>query len=143
MKNKEPIEKFMTHSPHTINSGVPIETARQMMKKYGIRHLPVQVSGHLVGIVSERDLLLARSLDPEGKLSVDDVMTAEPYSVTADTPLGAVVDEMTTHLYGSAVICNEKGKVVGIFTAIDGLREISDRLNTKDRKAAIAKGSFV
>jgi acetoin utilization protein AcuB len=126
MKHNERIEQFMTHSPHTINAGLPIETAQQLMKKYKIHHLPVQRAGHLVGIVSERDLLLARTLDQSGKLLVDDVMTSQPYSVTADAPLGEVVDSMTSHLYGCAVVCNDQGRVVGIFTAIDGLREISD-----------------
>ncbi|MGZ3651291.1 MAG: CBS domain-containing protein [Bdellovibrionota bacterium] len=142
MKNvKEKIEQFMTHSPHTVNAGMPIETAQQMMRKYGVRHLPVLLAGHLVGVVSDRDLLLGRNLDREGKLEVDDVMTSDPYSVQTDASLGEVVEVMASRLYGCAVVCEKNGRVVGIFTALDGLREISDRLNAKNRKAAIAAGS--
>jgi CBS domain-containing protein len=140
MKSADRIENFMTFSPHTINSGMPIETAQAMMKKFGVRHLPVQVAGHLVGVVTERDLFLARSLDKEGKLMVDDVMTPEPYAVPSEAPLGDVVEEMATRRYGCAVVCNEQGRVIGIFTAVDGLRAIGDKLNTKARKAEFAKG---
>lgn len=131
---KQKIENFMTHSPHTINSDLPLKLARDMMKKYQVRHLPVLASGHLVGIVSDRDLSLADRLDPEGRLLVKDVMTPDPFTVNTGANLGDVVEEMATHKYGSTVVF-AKNKVVGIFTALDALRVISDALNTKNRKA--------
>ena len=49
---------------------------------------------------------------------------------------------MATHRYGCAVVCNEKGRVSGIFTAVDALRSVADQLNTKSRKAEFAKGNI-
>lgn len=141
MKQSQRIETYMTCTPHTINSGMPLATARNMMKKYGVRHLPVQVAGHLVGVVTERDLLLGMTLDKGGTLLVDDVMAPDPYSVTKDAALGEVAEKMATNAYGSAVVHDEAGKVIGIFTAIDALRAMSDQLNAKARKAEIAKGA--
>lgn len=126
------IDDYMTYSPHTVNSGMPLKTARQLMKKHGVRHLPVQVAGHLVGVVSDRDLKFAMSFDKEGKLLVDDIMTPEPYTVRPGTPLAEVVEEMATNRYGSALVQQEKGgRVIGIFTAIDGLRAIAEAANHK------------
>lgn len=143
MKNKLIIDQFMTYSPHTINSGMQLKTARQLMKKYRVRHLPVQLSGHLVGIISDRDLSFAKSFDKEGLLMVDDVMTPDPYAVPPGTPLGEVVEKMATNLYGCAVIQGTDGKVKGIFTAIDGLRAISENLNAKKRKIRNGKEAAV
>jgi acetoin utilization protein AcuB len=143
MKSPLLIDQFMTLAPHTINSGMQLKTARQLMKKYGVRHLPVQLAGHLVGIISDRDLAVARSFDKEGFLLVDDVMTPDPYAVPPGTPLGEVVEKMATNLYGCAVIQGTDGKVRGIFTAIDGLRAISENLNIKKRKARSAKEALV
>lgn len=133
------IDQFMTYSPHTVNSGMQLKTARQLMKKYKVRHLPVQLAGHLVGVISDRDLSFAKSFDKEGQLMVDDVMTPDPYAVPPGTPLGEVVEKMATNLYGCAVVQGKDGKVKGIFTAIDGLRAISESLNTKKRKIAFSK----
>lgn len=138
---KQPISKFMTYSPHTINSGMSVETARKMMKKYGVRHLPVQVAGHLVGIVTERDFLLGSSLDKDGHLFVDDVMTPDPYSVAENAPLGEVVEQLAEHRFGCAVVLGEKGNVKGIFTVVDALRALADGRNVRARKGTIAKGS--
>jgi CBS domain-containing protein len=143
MKNPLIIDQFMTLSPHTINSGMQLKTARQLMKKYRVRHLPVQFSGQLVGIISDRDLNFAKSFDKEGLLMVDDVMTPDPYAVRPGTPLGEVVEKMATNLYGCAVIQGRDGKVKGIFTAIDGLRAISENLNIKKRKSKNGKEALV
>lgn len=126
------IDDYMTYSPHTVNSGLPLKTARQLMRKYGVRHLPVQVAGHLVGVVSDRDLKFAMSFDKTGELLVDDIMTPDPYTVKPGTPLSKVVEAMATNRYGSALVQQEKGgRVIGIFTAIDGLRAIAESANKK------------
>ena len=68
--------------------------------------------------------------------SVDEVMTPEPYTVRPEAPLDEVVLEMAEHKYGCAIIEQGNGKVVGIFTAVDGLRELGERLR-HDHKPAM------
>jgi|GEM_PF-880191 len=130
------VDKFMTHSPHTVNSGLPIKTAAELMKKYGVRHLPVQLAGHLVGVITDRDIKFASSFDKEGQMLVDDIMTPDPYFVLPGTSLGEVVEKMATNRYGCTVIQQKDGRVVGIFTAIDGLRAIGESLNAPRRRVA-------
>lgn len=126
------IDDFMTYSPHTINSGMTLKTARQLMKKHNVRHLPVQVAGHLVGVITDRDLKFASAFDKDGKLLVDDIMTPDPYTVEPGTSLGEVVEQMATNRYGSALVQQQPGgRVIGIFTAVDGLRAISEKMNAK------------
>lgn len=131
MKQMPKIDKYMTAMPLTINVDMPLKTAKDMMQQHGFRHLPVQNGGELVGIITDRDIKLASAFNELEKLTVEDVMTPDPYCAVPQKPLDEVVMEMAEHKYGCAVIQQENGKVVGIFTATDGLRCFGEILNQR------------
>lgn len=139
MKANTNIKSLMTVTPHTVNSGLPIKTARDLMKKYGVRHLPVQVAGHLVGVVTDRDLKLALSFQGDSPLLVDDVMTPDPYAVAPEASLGEVVREMARRRYGCAIVRNAAGRVLGIFTVTDGMSALERILRARTRLAGNKK----
>jgi CBS domain-containing protein len=60
----EPVSRFMTAPPETLDAEAPIAFALHMMNIGGYRHLPVMNAGRIVGVVSIRDILqyLARQL---------------------------------------------------------------------------------
>ena len=133
MKSMPKIQKYMTTLPHTIGRDISVKTALDMMHEHRIRHLPVLEGGKLVGILTDRDLKLATSFGDVDQLTVEEVMTSDPFTVTPEAPLDEVVYEMAEHKYGSAIIQQQNGKVVGIFTAVDGLRVLGEVLNTRKR----------
>lgn len=135
MKNMPKIQKFMTTMPHTIGSDMTIKKAMEIMREHRIRHLPVQKGGKLVGIITDRDVKLARSFQGPGELSVDDVMTPDPYVVGPEASLNDVVLEMAEHKYGCAIVQQDNGKVVGIFTDNDGLRVLGEVLRQNYKEA--------
>ena len=49
---------MMTKSPITVNSESTVDEAGELMARYEIRRLPVVEEGNLVGIVTNRDILL-------------------------------------------------------------------------------------
>ena len=62
--------------------------------------------GGLVGLISQRDLMLIESLpdvDP-AEVPVEDAMTSHIYVVDPKTPLAAVANEMADRKLGSAVV---------------------------------------
>lgn len=130
MKSIPKVEKYMTTMPHTINKDVPLKTAINMMREHGFRHLPVQEAGDLVGVITDRDIKLASSISDSDSFLVGDVMNADPYCVTPQASLDSVVMEMAEHKFGCAVVRQENGKVVGIFTATDGLRVLGEVLRS-------------
>lgn len=125
------VRKFMTPMPHTIGAYIEIERARQMMRLYHIRHLPVLLDGELVGVLSDRDVKLAQSFRGPGKLTVEDVMTPDPYVVSEETGLDEVVGKMAESKYGCALVRNLEGKLIGIFTDIDALHVLASMLKTQ------------
>jgi acetoin utilization protein AcuB len=90
----------------------------------------------LVGILTDRDIKLASSFTNQDNLKVDDVMTPHPYAVKLQTSLSVVVEEMAEHKYGSAIVVQDNGKVVGIFTAVDGLRVLGEVLHQNFREVS-------
>ena len=122
MDPNTPIETLMTVLPYTVGSQQTVDYARSLMAQHGIRHLPVLHGGQLDGIVSERDLALATSLDgvDPSKSTVEEAMTSNPYAVPRGARLGAVIREMADHKYGSALVV-EGNSVVGIFTVSDAV----------------------
>jgi tRNA nucleotidyltransferase (CCA-adding enzyme) len=52
------VRTVMSRPLITVTPNTPIEKAAYLMVRYGIRRLPVIDSGILVGLISERDLLL-------------------------------------------------------------------------------------
>lgn len=130
MKQVPKIEKFMTPMPHSVNSEVRLNIAKNLMREYGIRHLPVQKAGKLVGVLTDRDLKLASTFDKTGDFSVEDAMTPDPFTVDPSTPLNEVVKNMAEKKFGCAVVTQTNGKIVGIFTATDGLRAFGEVLES-------------
>lgn len=124
----------MTSFPYFVNSDDPVGRLEKMMDDRGIRHLPVQDKGKIVGIVSERDLhhRLPRIAQPEEKarLRARDIMIANPYTVGFNTPLNEVVAQMALRHIGS-VIVTRKGKLAGILSAMDVCRIFAEYLDNQ------------
>jgi acetoin utilization protein AcuB len=126
MKAMPMIQKFMTPMPHTVGRDIPIKTAVTMMREHRIRHLPVQDGGKLVGVLTDRDIKLAASFEGSEDLVAEEVMTPDPYTVSPETPADQVAKEMAEHKWGCAIVQQSNGKVVGIFTAVDGMRVLAE-----------------
>jgi acetoin utilization protein AcuB len=124
----------MTSFPYFVDSDDPVGRLEKMMDDRGIRHLPVQEKGKLVGIVSERDLhhRLPRIAQPEEKsrLRARDIMVSNPYVVAFNTPLNEVVSQMAMRRIGS-VIVTRRGKLAGILSAMDVCRIFAEYLDNQ------------
>ncbi len=126
------VSKYMTSNPHSIRVDQTLECASDLMSRYKIRHLPVLEAGKLCGILSDRDVKFALSLEglDASKTQVADIAREEVYVTPPETPLDDVVRTMADRRLGSAVVV-DNGKVVGIFTAVDAMRRLDHLLETR------------
>ncbi len=131
MDKTAPIADFMTPMPHTVGSEQTITFAQKLMEKHDIRHLPVLHGGELYGVVSDRDLGMIAGLNEVNpdNTTVEEAMTQETYTVSPDTPLFTVLNEMLTHKYGSAIVV-EGIKIIGILTTHDALELLVEKFPT-------------
>lgn len=128
------IQRYMTSDPITIEPTATLAQASSLMKSRSVRHLPVLENGHLVGIVTERDLALAERLtgvDPTSE-SVSSAMTSSVLTVAPDSPLDQVALEMAADKCGSVVVTQNQ-KVVGVVTTVDICRALGELLQTRLR----------
>jgi len=125
------LKNTMTPFPHSVDASAPVTEAVEFLRKHKIRHLPVTEKGALKGIVTDRDIKLMLGPDfayPDAReLKVRDVMIEDCYVVDIETPLHAVLRKMSAQRLGSALV-TRRGKLAGIFTAIDACRAFADHL---------------
>ena len=121
------VSKYMSPGPHTIGREQSLAAAKQLMHKSHVRHLPVLHGGQLVGVISERELDVIGALPGSKQLSVEDAMVPDVYVTSQDTELATVVSDMARLKVGSAIVV-EGDDVVGVFTAVDGLRALAELL---------------
>ena len=135
----ETVGKHMTANPLAIEKTKKLEEAQRLMREHGIRHLPVVDGGKLCGILSDRDVHLTRSLRAvdHGTMLVGDAMTPNPVSYTSTTPLKDVAQLMSQFRCGSILVVDQ-GRLVGIFTTVDALRVLADKIEENELLQASA-----
>jgi acetoin utilization protein AcuB len=121
----------MTRHLYTATPDEDAQSACARMFELNVRHMPVVEEGRMVGLLSDRDLLLhAKSgkgyTFPEG-VRVGDLMAREVVSATPDTTLAGIAQRMLERRIDAIPIVQTDGKVVGLVTSTDLLRLIARR----------------
>lgn len=130
--SKQLIMRDVMHAiPHTVGAEQPLAVAKELMTKYGIRHLPVRSLGRIVGILSDRDVNFAIAVDGQKaeNIQVKDACSQEPYTVAPTQQLSEVAAQMSESRLGCVLIM-EGDNLLGIFTTVDACRVLSELLHS-------------
>lgn len=129
MDSSTPIQAVMTTFPHSIGVDQTLQVAKEMLREHGVRHLPVQRGGELLGVLTHRDIHFVLSVDKRqpSEMLVEDAYTQEPYIVDIDTPVRSVARRMAQDGLGCALVVQET-RLVGIFTTVDACRCLAEVL---------------
>jgi len=135
MKPIPEIQKYMTPIPHTIGAEQSLATARDFMKKHGIRHLPVLSAGKLSGILTDRDVKMAMGFEGVNPIltRVEDFALEDPYCVSPNAKLDEVAAGLAERRIGSALVMDQQ-RLIGIFTTTDAMRALAELLRTRLQK---------
>lgn len=104
----------------TLTPDTSVRAAAQIMAKHKIGAVPVTHVGKLVGIFTERDLMIritAKSLDADAT-QLHEVMTAEPHTIDVDEPVIHALDLMIHGGFRHLPVL-QGGKLVGILSLRD------------------------
>jgi CBS domain-containing protein len=151
------IQTVMTHDPIVAYADTPIATVVQLLAEKHISSLPVvSDTGHLIGMVSETDLMwqetgvtppayvmlldsviylqnpakYERSLHKALGQTVLDVMTKNPVTITADQPLPVAARLMSDRQVQSLPVLDDDHQLVGILTRGDIIRVMAAEMQT-------------
>lgn len=107
----------MTTEPFTLRESDTIGHAGNIMAERHIRHIPV-VDGdsHVVGLVTQRDVLGAKGADAETPLS--EIMIRNVSAIDKDDSLRKAALYMQSHKYGCLPVLSD-GRLIGIITDSD------------------------
>jgi CBS domain-containing protein len=143
--------EVMTTGAATVRPDAPLFEAARLMIQHQISGLPVvDAQDRLVGLVTENDFLrsgesgkprlidmLAKAGTDQDELNlrrVDELMTREPITISAEMPLEDVIALMLRHAVRRLPVVAD-GKVVGIVSRANLLRALLRRSMAPVRKA--------
>jgi acetoin utilization protein AcuB len=127
----------------SVSPAMPMQEALNLMHKEKVRRLPVVAQGgKLVGIVAERDLLHASPSDATtlsvwemnyllSKIKVENLMTRQVVTVTADTPLEDAARIMADNRVGGLPVIRDS-ELVGMITETDLFKVFLEMLGGRE-----------
>ena len=149
------VRHAMTESPQTAGPGMNAADAAAMMKQFDTGIIPVAEDGRLLGLVTDRDLVLrvlAERKDPL-KVRLGEIATTAPVTVTPDTSLSEARSMMAEHRIRRLPVV-KAGELVGILSLGDvaladaseravgeTLEEISESRSTTDMSEGPTRGT--
>jgi CBS domain-containing protein len=123
------VRHAMTESPQTARPAMNAADAAAMMKQFDTGVIPVAEEGRLVGLVTDRDLVLRVLAERKDPLDVrlEDIATTVPVTVTPDTKLSEARSMMAEHRIRRLPVV-KAGELVGILSLGDvALADASER----------------
>jgi acetoin utilization protein AcuB len=142
----------MTRNPVTITEDTSLDDALHLMRERKVRRFPIlDKAGHLVGIVSDKDLLHAAPSPAStlsvyemhyllAKLTVKKVMSSPVITVGADTPLEVAARIMADSKIGGLPVVDGVN-LVGIITETDIFKILIELLGARAPGLRITLGS--
>ena len=114
------VRHAMTAAPKTAGPNMNAADAAALMKQFDVGVIPVTEDGELLGLVTDRDLVLrviAERGDPT-EVRLGDILTRSPTTVSPDTRLSAARDLMAEHKIRRLPVV-KRGELVGILSLGD------------------------
>jgi len=122
------VEEYTSPALVMVNIEDSLDRALELMQSNGIRHLPVEDKGNVVGIVSERDVMTHMGKNWAIMMNMSDVMNTDVLTVYRKQNLGEVAMELSRQKIGSALVLDDSGEIFGIFTTTDALNALVELL---------------
>lgn len=123
------VADLMSIEPVTIRDDATISDAERLMQRRGVTGLPVvDHGGHLVGVVSQTDLLRAHVVDEHWTrwpgLKVRHLMTSPALTVAADAPISEAASVMEQRHVHRLVVVDAANRPTGVLSTMDLVRSL-------------------
>ena len=127
------ISQIMTRGIHTVRTDTAVVEAARLMRLHDIGVVPVLEDGRVVGMLTDRDVVLqvvADALDPR-QTAVRDVMSRGSITVPEDVDVDEAVYLMQTYQIRRLPVVDRTGQLVGIVSLGDVAVDLHSGLSGK------------
>ena len=134
--------EIMTTNVTSVTTTAPIREAAAMMRDGDIGSLPVVENGRLVGIVTDRDIVVrAIAQGADASTSISAAMTADVCSVRPDDFVFEAIRLMADKKVRRIPVVSDDGKLAGIIAMADIALEVEDEREIAETLEEISSGS--
>jgi len=133
------VSQYMSRQVLTIAPQTEFRRAFDLMHGRRIHHLPVVDGERVVGIVAERDLLLAAANFGSAAVPVAEIMHASPVCVSENAQLKQAARLLVVNHIGSLPVLNSRKVLVGIITETDIFKITAGMLHARRATKAAKK----
>ena len=123
-KHHQPtVEDFMSTAVITMKETDALSAAQIEMRMAEIRHLPIiDQKGHVVGVLSDRDVLRHLTRIDGKPTPVAQIMSRKVRTVSPSTPAHEAATLLLEHRFGCLPVVGDDEQIVGIITDTDFLK---------------------
>ncbi|MDQ3492234.1 MAG: CBS domain-containing protein [Chloroflexota bacterium] len=123
----ERIKTLGHRQPVMVSTGTSLAGAIAAMQANDGEPILITDGGRLLGVLTERDVLL-KILGREESLeaSVDEVMTRDPQTLTADSTVGEALELMESGRYRTVPLVDESGAPTGLLRQQDIVEYVAE-----------------
>jgi CBS domain-containing protein len=134
--------EIMTRSVTTATREMSLQAVAALMRDGDMGSLPVVENGKLVGIVTDRDIVVrAVAEGRDAQAAIGDVMTKEIFAVRAEDFVFEAIRLMGDKQVRRVPVINENGELVGIIAMADVALETEDEREIAETLEEISSGS--
>lgn len=117
------VGNLMSIDPVVVDPGAPVSEAEKLLKTHRISGMPVVDKGATVGVISQTDIVVARSSDLISgnwrRLRVRNIMTAPAVTVHIETSVRRAARMMIERHIHRLVVVDGEDRAVGVITPLD------------------------
>lgn len=134
--------EIMTSNVQTATRGTTLQDAAVLMRDGDMGAIPVVEDSKLVGIVTDRDIVVRSVADGKAASSaVGDAMTSEIFSVKPDDFVFEAIRLMGDKQIRRVPVVNDAGELAGIIAMADIALEMEDEREIAETLEEISSGS--
>ena len=132
------VNQYMSRTVLTVTPETEFHRALDLMRARAVHHLPVVDGGRVVGMVAERDLLLAAANFGSSEVPVGEIMSHPAVCVAETALLKEAARLLVEKHIGSLPVLDAKGGLVGIITETDIFKIAAGMLRARPAVRAAA-----
>ena len=113
------VSEVMTPNPKTVELSDTIQEAARIMRDEDTGAVPVVEEGHVVGMVTDRDIVIRAIADGDFDATIDDIVTDDVVCATPGMTTAEAAALMGEHQIRRLPVVDEDENIVGIVSLGD------------------------